>query len=70
MCGALAALHNTDVVAVGLQGYGSPNQYCARQLKRWGSQYQASVTHVQPDVQRLMAWLQAHIPAADAFPSR
>src|SRR4249919_3342544 len=37
----LAALHGIDVAAVGLADYGKPGNYFARQLSRWGEQYQA-----------------------------
>ena len=42
----MADLHNADVGALGLQGYGNPNDYCRRQLHRWSTQYHASVSQV------------------------
>lgn len=40
----LADLHNVDVEAIGLSGYGKPGNYFARQLDRWTKQYRASET--------------------------
>ncbi|TNY36906.1 phosphotransferase family protein [Thermomonospora catenispora] len=38
----LAAIHTVDVEAVGLGDFGRPAGYMARQLKRWGQQWQRS----------------------------
>jgi aminoglycoside phosphotransferase (APT) family kinase protein len=35
----LAALHRVDHVAVGLEGFGRPDGYAARQLRRWSGQW-------------------------------
>jgi aminoglycoside phosphotransferase (APT) family kinase protein len=40
MIDALAALHRTDHVAVGLETFGRPDGYAARQLRRWSSQWE------------------------------
>ncbi len=61
----LAALHNVDVAAVGLSDFGRPGNYFARQTGRWVKQYRASVMVPNPDVDRLIDWLQAHMPADD-----
>jgi aminoglycoside phosphotransferase (APT) family kinase protein len=39
---ALAAIHLLDVEQAGLAGFGRPQGYMARQLKRWGRQWEAS----------------------------
>jgi aminoglycoside phosphotransferase (APT) family kinase protein len=39
---ALAAIHSLDVDAAGLGEFGRPQGYMARQLKRWGRQWEAS----------------------------
>jgi aminoglycoside phosphotransferase (APT) family kinase protein len=65
MNGGLAKLHSVDVAAVGLSDYGKPGSYFARQLQRWGEQYRASETTVHADMDRLIAWLGAHVPADD-----
>ena len=60
----LAALHNVDVKAVGLQDFGRPGNYFGRQIKRWSQQYQSSVTEPIPEMGKLMDWLPAHLPAS------
>jgi len=44
----IAALHSVDHIAVGLDGFGRPGNYMARQIGRWSKQYQASETEPQP----------------------
>ncbi len=61
----LAALHSVDVEAVGLADYGKPGNYFQRQLDRWSRQYRASETETIADMEALMPWLQAHMPADD-----
>ncbi len=60
----IAALHKVDYQARGLQGYGRPGNYFERQIGRWSKQYQASITQPIPEMDRLIDWLPAHIPAA------
>ena len=59
----LTALHSVDWQGAGLTGYGRPQAYVARQIDRWSKQYVASNTGELPEMDRLMAWLPAHIPA-------
>ncbi len=61
----MAALHQVDWRAVGLEGFGRPDGYVARQIARWSRQYEASRTDAVPSMDRLIAWLPAHLPAAD-----
>jgi aminoglycoside phosphotransferase (APT) family kinase protein len=65
MNAGLAQLHGVDVVAAGLSDYGKPGNYFARQLQRWGEQYRASETTVHAEMDRLIVWLGAHVPADD-----
>ncbi|MGK5558777.1 phosphotransferase family protein [Actinomadura kijaniata] len=68
---ALAAVHTVDVEAVGLGDFGRPGGYMARQLKRWGKQWDASQeairatgnTHDLPEYDRLVARLAERLPA-------
>jgi aminoglycoside phosphotransferase (APT) family kinase protein len=59
----IAALHRVDFNACGLAGYGKPGNYFERQIGRWSKQYVASITQPIPEMDQLMAWLPAHIPA-------
>ena len=62
----LARLHTVDWRAAGLADYGKPGHYVARQVHRWTSQYRASETGRIDAMERLIAWLPAHIPADEA----
>ncbi len=61
----LAALHNTDYVAVGLSDFGRPGNYMARQISRWTKQYKASETQHLETIERLIAWLPQSVPDDD-----
>jgi aminoglycoside phosphotransferase (APT) family kinase protein len=61
----LARLHRVDWRAVGLEGFGRPGNYFARQIHRWTRQWQASRTREMPAMERLIAWLPAHVPDGD-----
>ena len=60
----IAALHQVDVGAVGLEGYGKPGNYFERQIGRWSKQYLASVTEPIAEMDQLIGWLPAHLPAS------
>jgi aminoglycoside phosphotransferase (APT) family kinase protein len=60
----IAALHKVDYAACGLAGYGKPGNYFERQIGRWSKQYVASITQPIPEMDRLIEWLPAHIPAS------
>lgn len=59
----LGRLHRVDWRAAGLQDYGKPGNYVARQVHRWTAQYRASETERIEAMERLIEWLPAHIPA-------
>ena len=61
----LAALHSVDFEAAGLGDFGKPGSYFARQLSRWTKQYRSSETEHIPDMEALIAWLEARVPADD-----
>ncbi|HEX7947085.1 MAG TPA: phosphotransferase [Phenylobacterium sp.] len=60
----LAALHEVDVSACGLEDFGRPGNYVERQVSRWTQQYRASETGVIAAMDRLIEWLPAHVPPA------
>jgi len=62
MNAVIAALHSVDHIAVGLDGFGRPGNYMARQVARWSRQYQASETEPQPAMDNLIEWLPRHLP--------
>nr|WP_315429948.1 phosphotransferase [uncultured Albidiferax sp.] len=59
----IAALHTVRFADHGLASYGKPGNYFERQISRWSKQYQASTTQPIAEMDQLMAWLPAHIPA-------
>ena len=59
----IAALHTVDVAAAGLSDYGKPGNYFERQIGRWSKQYLASITEPIAEMDQLIAWLPAHLPA-------
>tara|TARA_R110002072_G_scaffold120719_5_gene254017 strand:- start:9661 stop:10683 length:1023 start_codon:yes stop_codon:yes gene_type:complete len=61
----MAALHNVDIDAVGLQDFGRPGNYFQRQLDRWSKQYHSSETRSIPSMDSLMVWLAAKMPQDD-----
>jgi len=62
----LARLHNLDWKAIGLEDYGKPDNYIARQVALWSRQYEASRTGDVPAMDQLMNWLPENIPADDS----
>ncbi|WP_287495939.1 phosphotransferase [Pandoraea sp. CB10b_02] len=59
----IAALHRVDYHAIGLETYGKPGDYIARQIARWSKQYRASETARIEAMDRLIEWLPAHLPS-------
>lgn len=65
MLRVLAAIHAVDLGATGLTDFGPEGHYFARQLARWSKQYRASETESQPDMDALIAGLEANMPEDD-----
>src|ERR1043166_2613070 len=57
-----ARLHNMDWRALGLEDYGKPGNYVARQVSRWTKQYKASETERIDEMEKLIEWLPQHLP--------
>ncbi len=62
MNATLARLHSFDPAALGLSDFGRGDNYVARQVERWSKQYRASETEKIEEMERLIAWLPAHLP--------
>ena len=58
----LAQLHSLDYGALGLDDFGKPGNYFARQIVRWTRQYRASETASIEPMDRLIEWLPEHVP--------
>lgn len=67
---ALASLHQADVDAIGLGNFGRRDNYCKRQVERWGKQYIASTSAGKPErnpkMLELISWLRQNIPVEDS----
>lgn len=59
----LAAIHQVDIAAVGLDGFGKPEGYLARQLRRWQRQWELSATRDLPEYGRLVSRLAGRLPS-------
>ncbi|MBC6460389.1 phosphotransferase family protein [Actinomadura sp. HBU206391] len=60
---ALAAIHLLDIEDAGLSDFGRPAGYLARQLTRWGQQWERSKTRESPECEQLAERLGARLPA-------
>ena len=61
----IAALHQVDPAAVGLETFGKPGNYFQRQIARWSRQYLESNTENIASLHALIEWLPQNIPAGD-----
>jgi aminoglycoside phosphotransferase (APT) family kinase protein len=61
----LAKLHSVDFHAVGLDEFGRADGYVVRQLARWSKQYSISRVEENADMDRLIVWLETHLPSTD-----
>jgi aminoglycoside phosphotransferase (APT) family kinase protein len=59
---ALVTLHAVDWRAAGLDGFGRPDGYLERQLKRFGGLWERNRTRELPAVERIGTWLGEHLP--------
>lgn len=67
MIDTLAHLHSFDPVAIGLEDYGKPGNYCARQISRWTKQYRLSETETIAEMEWLIEWLEKTVPEQRGF---
>jgi aminoglycoside phosphotransferase (APT) family kinase protein len=58
----LARLHAVDWVAAGLEGFGRPEGYLERQVRRWSQQWQRSKVAELPAIDELLRRLAAALP--------
>jgi aminoglycoside phosphotransferase (APT) family kinase protein len=58
----LAQIHSVDWRAAGLEGFGKPEGYLERQIRRWITQLDGARTRAIPDLDAVTHWLAAHIP--------
>jgi aminoglycoside phosphotransferase (APT) family kinase protein len=58
----LVALQNVDYREVGLEGFGKPDGYLARQIRRMKQLWELARFREQPDIEEVGAWLEANVP--------
>lgn len=63
---ALARIHSIDWRATGLDTFGYPEGFLARQVKGWIERYFRAQTDEIPQVEPLVCWLSEHIPSSPA----
>jgi aminoglycoside phosphotransferase (APT) family kinase protein len=61
---ALSKLSTVDWRAVGLEGFGKPAGFLARQVDRWLWQLETYRSRLIPHEEALVAWLREHLPAS------
>jgi aminoglycoside phosphotransferase (APT) family kinase protein len=68
MIDLLVDLQKVDWRAVGLDDFGRPDGYLARQLRRWVDQLRRTVpfTRPLPAMERVRGWLEEHVPESPA----
>jgi aminoglycoside phosphotransferase (APT) family kinase protein len=60
----LVALHAIDFESVGLGGFGRPDGYLERQVRRWSQQWERSKTDELPAIDELIRRLRAALPVS------
>jgi aminoglycoside phosphotransferase (APT) family kinase protein len=61
---ALVTVHGVDWRAAGLDGFGKPDGYLERQIKRFSGLWERNRTRDLPAVERVGRWLGAHVPGS------
>jgi aminoglycoside phosphotransferase (APT) family kinase protein len=64
MIETLVRLHAIDYRAVSLEGFGHPEGYLERQVRRWAQQWERSQTGALPEIDALAARLRAALPVS------
>jgi aminoglycoside phosphotransferase (APT) family kinase protein len=63
---ALVEIHGVDWRAAGLEGFGKPDGYLERQLRRFRGLWDHNKTREIPAVENVGAWLETNLPASPA----
>lgn len=64
MIETMVRLHAVDWRTVGLEGFGHPEGYLERQVRRWAQQWERSRTAPLPDIETLAARLRGALPVS------
>jgi aminoglycoside phosphotransferase (APT) family kinase protein len=63
---ALVEIHGVDWRAAGLEGFGKPDGYLERQLRRFRGLWEHNKTREIPEVETVGTWLATNLPASPA----
>jgi len=63
---ALVELHAVDWTGIGLDGFGKPEGYLERQLRRFTGLWEHNRTRDIPELDQVGEWLATHLPASPA----
>src|SRR6202022_4564961 len=58
--------HRVDYAAIGLSDLGKAEGYLERQVRGWTERYYGSKTHDYPEVKKITAWMQQHMPSTNS----
>jgi aminoglycoside phosphotransferase (APT) family kinase protein len=61
---ALVTVHAVDWRAAGLEGFGKPDGYLERQIKRFSGLWERNRTRELPAIERVGRWLGEHLPVS------
>jgi len=61
----ISAIHRLGYALLGLETFGKPGNYFARQIARWSRQVREASIAIPDSLNKLMDWLPEHIPAGD-----
>jgi acyl-CoA dehydrogenase len=61
----ISAIHRLDYESLGLETFGKPGNYFARQIARWSRQVREANIAIPNSLNKLMDWLPEHIPPED-----
>lgn len=61
----ISSIHGLDYVSLGLETFGKPGNYFARQITRWSRQVREANIAIPNSLNQLMDWLPGHIPDED-----
>jgi len=70
MASTMATIHRLNVNALGLNDFGRPGNYFARQLKRWSEQWYTQYRkddNDNPALDRLVTWLGERVPESETL---
>jgi len=62
----LVRLHAVDVTQPGLNALGKPEGFVERQVRGWADRWERAKTGEQPEMDRVIQWLKANMPASQA----